>query len=168
MKTSRLPQLLALSLLLRATVAQADLIPPGGQGVHACHKKKAGDACENYLIVGMKQVVEPGTCAEEKLDHLPLKFKAHLRCISTSVRPGGSVVIAAPPPSASAAPEPSATPSAQPAPSAAPAATATPSAAPEAPKSSGSCAITAVPCADPTSAVLLLLVGILFLKRRAS
>lgn len=124
-------------LFLCPALARADLVPLGGEGVQSCQNKKAGDACQNFVIEGMEQKIEDGKCVEEKLDHLHFKFKAHLRCVSASVpRPSASAT-----PSASVVPAPAPTPSSVPeAPSAAPLAPApTPSAAAE-PAKSGSCA----------------------------
>lgn len=167
MKTSLFAALVALGILFRATVAQADLVPPGGEGVHACQNKKAGDTCTNYVIRETEQVLETGTCVEEKLDHLRFKFKAHLRCVSASV-PKASASAAVPPPSV--APAPSAAPSVVPAASAlaAPSAMASiPSASPaaDAPKSSGcSLAVGALP--EEAWCFALSGMGLFVLRRR--
>lgn len=142
-KTSSFFSFAPLALLFVSTVAHADLIPRGGEGVSECRNKKAGDACENYLIDEVGQHKEPGTCVEEKLDHLSFKFRAHLRCVSASV-PFASAAAKKPAPSASVAP--SAAPSSAPVPSVPPSAPPPAPSAPvatEAPKSS-SCTL-AVP-----------------------
>lgn len=132
--------LATIALSLCPTLAHADLVPPGGEGVNACQNKKAGDKCQNYIIREGGQNLEDGTCVEEKLDHLRFKFKAHLRCVSASV----------PTPKASAAPSASATPLPVPTPSTAPIALSAapqppapvPSAAPAEPAKSGGCSWT--------------------------
>jgi hypothetical protein len=166
MKTSQFARVLAFGVFSHSAIAHADLVPPGGEGVHACHTKKAGDACQNYVIVGLEQKVESGTCVEEKLDHLRFKFKAHLRCVSASV-PAGSASVAKLPPSV-IAPPPEIPSAATPAPSAssvAPNPISSASSAPEAPKSSG-CAF----AADPSSGVAFCFtfagLGVLLLSRR--
>lgn len=166
MKTSLIATTIALGLLFRANVAHADLVPPGGEGVNACRDKKAGADCQNYVITEDKQVIESGTCVEEKLDHLRFKFKAHLRCVSASV-PKPAVSAAAP--SASAAATPPEMPSAAPViPSAAPVAPAPiapASATPEAPKSSG-CSFGADPSSGVAFCFTLLGLGVLVHGRR--
>ncbi|HRI63831.1 MAG TPA: hypothetical protein PK156_06320 [Polyangium sp.] len=157
-----------LNLLSYVPVAHADLTPPGGEGVSECRNKKAGDACQNFVIVGMEQKLEPGTCVEEKLDHLHFKFKAHLRCVSASVpRPPPSA--AKPAPSAGDAPATSATASAAPSvamtnpiPSAAPPAS---SAATDPPKQSG-CALASDPANGVALGFFMLGLGVLWRARR--
>lgn len=140
-KTSSFFSFAPLALLFVSSAALADLIPFGGEGVSECRNKKAGDACENFLInKDGTTSTEPGKCVEEKLDHLHFKFKAHLRCVSASV----------PTPKASAAPSASATPPPAPAPSTAPIALSAapqppapaPSAAGAEPAKSGGCSWT--------------------------
>ena len=166
MKISYVAATLALGLFFRATVAHADLIPPGGEGVSECRNKKAGAACENYFIEEDKLKTEPGTCVEEKLDHLRFKFKAHLRCVSANV-PKPSASAAAPPPSVAATPPeiPSAvsvTPSAAPVP---PAPISPASAAPESPKSGG-CSLGADPSSSVALCFALLGLGVLLRSKR--
>lgn len=167
MKTLHVALLLALSVFFRATVAQADLVPPGGEGVGECRDKKAGDKCQNYLIIGDQQQVEPGTCVEEKLDHLHFKFKAHLRCVSASVPRGSASATAPPPPSV--APTPSAAPSV--APAASSAAPVVPAAIPSAsppvePSKSSGCFMAPGPFHGETWYGALLGMGVLVLRRR--
>ncbi len=168
MKTAHLATTLALGLLFRATVAHADLIPPGGEGVQSCHDKKAGAACQNPVIVGDKQIIESGTCVEEKLDHLRFKFKAHLRCVSASV-PKPAASAANPPTSSAAMPAPEAPSAAPVTPSAAPVVPPAPStsasATPEAPKSSG-CSFGADPSSGVAFCFSLLGLGVLLHSRR--
>jgi len=168
MKTWHLFHALALGLLLCAPVAHADLIPPGGKGVSECRHKKAGDACENYVIEGESLRNEPGTCVEEKLDHLHFKFKAHLRCISASV-PAGSASIALPSPSVAAIPSvtPSVTTPTVSATSVAPAPIASAATPPETPKASG-CSLAADPSSGVAFCFTLLGLGLLFRGRRSS
>ena len=60
-KTSSFLSFAPLALLFVSSVALADLIPFGGEGVSECRNKKAGDACENYLIDEVGQHKESGT-----------------------------------------------------------------------------------------------------------
>jgi hypothetical protein len=131
--------LVALTLCSLPMVAHADLIPPGGEGVSVCQDKKAGDPCMNFVFEKPGIREEPGTCVEEKLDHLHFKFKAHLRCHSASIpKPQTSASASA---SAAPAPVPSASASSAPqvssAAPAAPSATSSAAAQPEAAKSGG-------------------------------
>lgn len=168
MKTSHLAYLLAFGVFFRATVSHADLVPPGGEGVSACRDKKAGDACQNFVIKGSEQIIEPGTCVEEKLDHLRFKFRAHLRCVSASV-PGGSASAAAPRASVAPMPSASALPSVIPTASAAspslPATVPSTSPAADTSKSSG-CSLRAGSCHDNTWLFTLIGMGLLVLRRR--
>lgn len=137
MRKTPIALLFAVVLCMQASVAYADLVPPGGEGVSECRNKKAGDACENWLIELSGQRKEPGTCVEEKLDHLHFKFRAHLRCVSASV-PAGSASVARPPaPAASPSTAPPPAPSASAAPAPAPVAIASSAPVAEPPKSSG-------------------------------
>lgn len=135
--------LATIALALCPTLAHADLIPPGGEGVPECRDKKAGDKCQNYWIEESSVIkVEDGICVKEKLDHLRFKFKPHLRCVSPNVPKPKASASAAPPASAAAPPTP--TPSTAPiALSAAPQPPApAPSAAPAEPAKSGGCSWT--------------------------
>jgi hypothetical protein len=168
MKTLPIAATLALGLLFRATVAHADLIPPGGEGVSECRDKKAGAACENYIILGDKQILESGTCVEEKLDHLRFRFKAHLRCVSANVpirsasaaKPSASAVAITEIPSAAPVP-----PSAAPVPPAPISSASIAPAIPEAPKSSG-CSLSTDPSSSVAFCFSLLGLGVLLRGRR--
>jgi hypothetical protein len=139
--------LLPLALVVVAPAARADLTPDSRIG--PCYDKKAGDVCQAYTIdpdAGF--VYHPGTCVEAKLDHLPLKRKAHLLCIvPPEPAPSASAAPSAVPPTPSASASP-------PAPSSAP--------PPEPQKSSGGCAV-----ADPGGGLAVLFVLALGLFRGA-
>ena len=152
--------LLAMGAFLSASPVRADLIPPGGEGVSECRNKKAGDACENMFIDDGGWRREPGTCVKAKLDHLPLKFKAHLRCVSTTA-PGGSVSAPVPAGSVSAAAPAGSITAAAPIVSA----TVVPSLV-EAPKSGGGCSLVDKPGEGIAFVFVALSLGVLARRRR--
>lgn len=149
----------SLGVFFYASVAHADLMPPGGEGVSECRNKKAGDACERMFIDDGGWRREPGTCVKENLDHLPLKFKAHLRCIPAP-SPSASASAAAPP--ASVVPTAPVVSSAVVAPKAP---TPAPSVAADTPKSSGGCSFAHEPAKGAAFAFVVLALGLLLRKR---
>lgn len=105
----------AFAILFQASIAQADLIPRGGEGAQECRNKKAGDTCERSVIEGMEMRHYDGKCVEANFDGIPLKFKAHLRCeLPPKPQPSGTnipiPVITSPPPNSTPPPAPSAAP----------------------------------------------------------